>query len=91
MTSTFEMTPEEQRWLSHTFGYLPFVIIPFEGDFLVGTGWPTDRRFLRRHTPAELLTFLAGQTLASPPLRPTFSPGRAAPAVRALDDLEIDL
>lgn len=76
------MTSDEQYFLSVSHAYDPLIIIRCEGGFLVGTGWPGNRRFLFRGDSNGLLHYLES-------LEPR-KPARFQPAL-SIDELEIDI
>lgn len=77
------MAQDEQHFLSWTHAYRPLIIMSYCGDFLVGSGYPVDRRFFSRLSREQLLDYLYN-------LKPSVAEPRTRP-VAEIDELEIEL
>lgn len=62
----------------------PLVILPYEGNFLVGFGFSANREFIGEFSPSELTEFLRGE-LPLPTRR------NIAPQPAPLEELSLDI
>lgn len=64
----------------------PLIILPYEGNFLVGFGYSANREFIGEFTPSSLIEFLRGELPL--PTRRNLAP-QPAPLVELSLDIEL--